>query len=87
MQTETYRPGEIPPKPSSELPKDGMIRWSKLKYFVPLGRETWRRRVMAGTAPQPIRYARNVVFYRVDEIRDWLKDPMGYRVENFKQQD
>jgi prophage regulatory protein len=62
------------------LPLIGFSRWAQIAPFVGYGREAWRQMVNAGRAPQPVRLSPTSAFYRNEEIYEWLKDPVSYRV-------
>lgn len=61
------------------LPQIGLSKWPQIAPFLPVGRETWRKLVRAGRAPQPIRFSDTCIAYRNEEIHRWLADPIGYR--------
>jgi prophage regulatory protein len=61
------------------LPAIGLSTWSQIAPFLPIGRETWRKLVRAGKAPQPIRLSVTCVAYRNEEIHQYLADPLRYR--------
>lgn len=61
------------------LPTVGLSKWPQIAPFLPIGRETWRKLVRAGRAPQPIRLSDTCVVYRNEEIYRYLADPLGYR--------
>lgn len=62
------------------LPTVGMSRWDTLSYFVPISRESWRKLVIAGKAPQPVRLSERCTMYSNEEVHRWLADPKGYEV-------
>lgn len=62
------------------LPAMGLSKWPQIAPFLPIGRETWRKLVRAGKAPQPIRLSETCVVYRNEEIYKFLADPLGYRI-------
>jgi prophage regulatory protein len=80
-------PANIPVLASSSahalltLPAVGLFKWPRIAPFLPVGRETWRKLVVAGKAPQPIRYSKTCVVYRAQDIHAWLADPVGYRAD------
>lgn len=61
------------------LHPDGLYRWSELKEVLPVGRETWRLKVIAGHAPQPVRLGTRCTSWRGSDVLVWLADPDGYR--------
>jgi prophage regulatory protein len=61
------------------LPMVGLSTYAQIDPFLPYGRETWRKLVRAGKAPQPIRLSGTCVAYRNEEIHRYLADPTGYR--------
>lgn len=58
---------------------DGLYRWSDIKDLVPVSRETWRKRVIDGTAPAPVQLSPRCTCYRGEDLLLWLQDPIGYR--------
>lgn len=68
-------------KKQSSLPFCGLSRWGTLKPFIPVSRETWRKRVRAGHAPQPIRLSPRCTVWSNEDIHRWLSDPVGYQPE------
>ena len=63
------------------LPQIGLSKWAQIAPFLPVGRETWRKLVIAGKAPTPVRFSKTVVAYPNAEVHRWLADPVGYRAE------
>lgn len=63
------------------LPTDGMSRFNQIKPFLPVSRETYRKMVRAGKAPQPIRLSLTCVMYRNSDLHEFLKSPLTYRAE------
>lgn len=61
------------------LPAVGFSRWSQLRQFVPVSRETWRKLVKDGRAPQPQRWTERCTVYSNEEVHRWMKDPAGYQ--------
>ncbi|GAB2885972.1 hypothetical protein GCM10027093_21300 [Paraburkholderia jirisanensis] len=60
------------------LPGIGLLKWRQISPFLPVGRETWRKLVLSGKAPQPVRFSKTCVAYRAEDIHLWLADPVGY---------
>ncbi|WP_233623154.1 helix-turn-helix transcriptional regulator [Burkholderia seminalis] len=60
------------------LPAVGLSKWSQIQPFIPLCRESWRKLVLAGKAPQPIRLSSACTVYRNEDVHRWLADPLGY---------
>lgn len=63
------------------LPLDGMSGFKSIQPFVNMSRETWRKRCIAGTAPQPIHLSMRCVKYKNSEVHAFLADPVNYRAE------
>ena len=63
------------------LPVDGMSRWSQIKPFSPFSRETFRKMVVAGKAPQPIRMGMRCTFWKNSELHEFFQNPLGYRLK------
>ncbi|WNC88818.1 transcriptional regulator [Paraburkholderia sp. FT54] len=61
------------------LPEVGLLKWRQIAPFLPVGRETWRKLVLAGRAPQPVRFSKTCAAYYAAEVHLWLADPIGYR--------
>jgi predicted DNA-binding transcriptional regulator AlpA len=66
-------------KERAYLPHTGFSRWSELKRFVPLSRETVRLREMEGRFPRRVHLTERTAAWRNEEIHQWLSDPAGYR--------
>jgi len=62
------------------LPKDGVSRFGQIEAFLPFSRETWRKLVRDGRAPQPIRMGERCTVWRNADVHAWLADPANYRV-------
>ncbi|HIH2651550.1 TPA: helix-turn-helix transcriptional regulator [Burkholderia cenocepacia] len=61
------------------LPVIGLSKWAQIAPFLHVGRETWRKMVRDGKAPQPIRFSKTCLVYRNEEILRYLADPLNYR--------
>lgn len=61
------------------LPEIGMCRWDTLRRFIPLSRESWRKLVIAGKAPQPVKLSARCTMYPNAEVHRWLADPAAYQ--------
>lgn len=61
------------------LPSVGFSRWSQLQHFIPVSRETWRKLVKNGRAPQPQRWTERCTVYSNEEVHRWMKDPAAYQ--------
>lgn len=70
MQTNTHQP--LP------LASEGLYRWTEFSDRLPVSRETWRLRVLAKTAPEPLRIGQRCTVWRGADILKWLADPNGY---------
>lgn len=63
------------------LPAIGFSRWPQIAPFVPMGRETWRKLVRAGKAPQPTYFSKTCAAYRNEDIHKFLADPLNYSAD------
>lgn len=63
------------------LPLHGKSRWSQIKQFSPVCRETFRKLSKAGKAPPAERMGIRCTFYDNAELHRWLSDPINYRVD------
>ncbi len=63
------------------LHPQGRSRWGDLAPFSPVSRETFRKLVKDGRAPQPLRLGVRCTFYSNAEFLRWLEDPASYRAE------
>ena len=61
------------------LPAMGLSKWAQIAPFTPCCRETWRKLVLAGKAPQAIRLSENCTVSKNEEIHRYLADPLNYR--------
>ncbi|WP_081070073.1 helix-turn-helix transcriptional regulator [Burkholderia cepacia] len=61
------------------LPLDGFSRWSDLRPFVPLSRETVRQRELEGRFPRARRLTQRCTVWSNREIHRWIADPLNYR--------
>ena len=62
-----------PATPSKALPADGMSRWKQIEPFSPFSREKFRQLVIAGKAPQPVKFSERCTAYPIPESLDWFK--------------
>lgn len=65
------------------LPTDGMSRWNQIKPFSPFSREKFRQLVLAGKAPQPVKFSERCTAYSNRELHRFFADPLNYRAEGF----
>lgn len=65
--------------PSKALPPDGMIRWEQIKSFSPFFREKFRQLVIAGNAPQPVKFSERCTAYLNGNLHKSFVDPLNYR--------
>ena len=63
------------------LPSVGFSRWSQLQYFIPVSRETWRKLVKDGRAPQPQRWTERCTVYSNAEVHRWMQNPATYQAQ------
>lgn len=64
---------------SATLPAIGKSRWSTIKTFSPVSRETFRVLSKQGKAPQPERLGIRCTYYDNGELLKWLADPANYQ--------
>ncbi len=66
------------------LPDEALVRlaWLAALGILPFSPATLWRRVAAGKFPAPIKVSPGVTAWRVGSIREWLKDPSGYRANS-----
>ncbi len=64
------------------LPDEALVRlaWLIAVGILPFSPATLWRHVAAGKFPTPIKISPGVTAWRVGSLREWLKDPVGYRV-------
>ncbi|MBK5150554.1 transcriptional regulator [Burkholderia sp. R-69608] len=46
-----------------------------------MSRETWRKLVREGRAPQPQRWTERCTVYSNAEVHRWMSDPVGYQAQ------
>ncbi|MFU1906021.1 helix-turn-helix transcriptional regulator [Bordetella avium] len=66
------------PRPTTLQP-EALYSWKDIEPFVSVGRETWRRKVNAGEAPQAIVMSPRCTRYSGREVLAWLESPTTYR--------
>lgn len=66
---------------SKTLPADGMSRWSQIAPFSPFGREKFRQLVIAGKAPQPVKFSERCTAYPNRELHKFFADPLNYSAD------
>jgi prophage regulatory protein len=71
---------ENPAAPSKALPADGMSRWKQIEPFSPFSREKFRQLVLAGKAPQPVKFSERCTAYPNRELHKFFADPLSYSV-------
>ena len=64
------------------LPDEALTRLYTLKPYLPFSPATLWRKIGTGEFPAPIKVSAGVTAWRVGSIREWLKDPAGYREPN-----
>lgn len=60
------------------LPPIGLSKWAQIEPFIPMCRESWRKLVFAGKAPEAIRLTSACTVYKNEEIHRYLADPLNY---------
>lgn len=60
------------------LPAEGMSRWNQFAPFCPFSREKFRQLVIAGKAPQPVRFSDRCTAYHNRELLKFFADPLNY---------
>lgn len=64
---------------AEELQCEALYSWKEIARFVGIGRETWRRRVAEGKAPQPIYLGSRCTRYRGSDVLNWIESPSTYQ--------
>ncbi|MGF6465260.1 helix-turn-helix transcriptional regulator [Paraburkholderia youngii] len=64
------------------LPDVGLFRFKQIAPFLPFSRETWRKLVLKGKAPAPIRMGDRCTVWPAAELHKFLRDPANYQAEN-----
>ncbi|MCI3206541.1 transcriptional regulator [Pandoraea capi] len=75
MKGDTAKQGDI----TLNLPRTGFSRWSQIKPFLPVCRETWRAMSAEGRAPKAIRLTPRCTVYSNEECHRYFADPLGYK--------
>ena len=65
------------------LPDDALIRLKDLLELnvIPFSATTIWRKVRAGTFPHPEKISSNIIAWRCQNIREWLRNPSSYMAE------
>lgn len=61
------------------LQGEALYSWKEIAPFVGIGRETWRRRIAEGKAPQPIYLSSRCTRYRGSDVLNWIHSPSAYQ--------
>lgn len=77
--TSTQASQQAPSQLGKTLPDIGMSRWGHLRHFIPISRESWRKLVIAGKAPAPVKLTERCTMYSNGEVHRWLADPINYQ--------
>ena len=64
---------------AKQIHPEGLYRWKEFADRIPFSRETWRKRVLAGTAPSPQNLGSTCTAWRGADILAWLKNPNTFR--------
>jgi predicted DNA-binding transcriptional regulator AlpA len=64
-----------------QLMPEALYSWNEIEPFVKVGRETWRRRVLTGAAPQPHRISARCTRYLGRDVLAWITSPATYRTD------
>lgn len=64
--------------PISALPREGLIRQPWRQPGFPLRRSEVYRRAQQNTFPPPVKIGVRASAWRVGDVQDWLRDPMGW---------
>lgn len=76
--TESRKPRQRCLPALEQLLPSALYSWTEIAPFVRISRETWRTRVIDGTAPPKIPTGARGMKYRGSEVLRWLEDPIGY---------
>ena len=79
VANENKRDLEMTQVNNETLPAIGLSRWHQIARFVGVSRETWRKLVLQGRAPQKIALGEGTSLYQNSEIHKWLANPIEYR--------
>jgi predicted DNA-binding transcriptional regulator AlpA len=79
--TSTQGSQQAHPQAIKTLPNIGMSRWGHLRHFIPISRESWRKLVVAGKAPAPVKLSERCTMYSNGEVHRWLADPANYQAK------
>ncbi|MBC8641170.1 hypothetical protein IAG25_30580 [Caballeronia sp. EK] len=71
-----------PPEMPITLPNVGLFRFKQFAAFLPFSRETWRKLVLKGKAPAPIRMGGRCTVWPAAQLHKFLRDPANYQAEN-----
>ena len=61
-----------------------MSRWNQIAPFSPFSREKFRQLVIAGKAPQPIKFSERCTAYANRELHKFFADPLNYQAPSAK---
>lgn len=79
VATQNKRDLEMTQVNNETLPQIGLSRWHQIARFVGVSRESWRKLVLQGRAPQKIQLGEGTSLYSNIEVHKWLANPIEYR--------
>lgn len=69
---------KMAPATNSSLPESGYIRMAQLvPAIIPVSSATLWRKVKAGTFPAPVKLGPRTTAWKVDSVREWLRNPIA----------
>ncbi|WP_082750745.1 AlpA family phage regulatory protein [Burkholderia sp. MSMB0856] len=68
------------PWPTGPLVPGYLLRFTDLRLYVRLSRQTVLALEQAGRFPQAVRFGARCTLWRSDDVIEWLADPERYRV-------
>jgi hypothetical protein len=78
----TYSIPDIAPFDPSGASFYGFVRQKTLlQEYVPFSAATLWRLINAGKFPKPVKVTDQITVWRLNEIREWMKNPIDYRLK------
>jgi prophage regulatory protein len=68
----------------TEQPPDRILRLNAVLDRTGLTRATLYRKIQAGTFPKQVRIATRCTGWRESAIREWMRNPMFYQVDDIR---
>jgi len=81
-QSSSLTSAKVPEFAAPVVPLTGFMRLAQVLALVPVSKSTLWRHVSAGSFPAPVKLFIGVTAWRVDDVRGWIEEKSGVRLED-----